>query len=394
MRPSSTTGSPAAAPPTTNPARAAISRPPSEASTSIGSPLGPQRATAWSTTATLRASVASSMPVPRPVTSAAGRPVRAATRAAAGVVLPMPMSPVNRHCAPSAARSAATWAPTSSALRASPSDMAGSRAMLPVPRRTFACRRPGAAGRSPATPTSTTRTRAPTWRARTFTAAPPAQKLATICAVTSAGHGDTPSANTPWSPANTATAAGSGTGGGHRRAMAASRMPADSRRPSDPEGFVRRSWRAAAAAAAVSSGGTRRDRASANAGTARLLLGLDRLADLVDQGGDVEQPVEQHQLQDPEDGEGHDVGEQHDGGQLQMVEVVLDPDVVRDGRPHDGEGDAGGSHGPERRHLPHQVGAAGLAPGPIPVQPVRGEGGHAVGEDRARHLAPGVKDAV
>ena len=41
-------------------------------------------------------------------------------------------------------------------------------------------------------------------------AAPPAQKLATIWAVTSCGQGVTPSATTPWSPANTATAAGVG----------------------------------------------------------------------------------------------------------------------------------------------------------------------------------------
>ena len=38
-------------------------------------------------------------------------------------------------------------------------------------------------------------------------AAPPAQKLATIWAVTSCGQGVTPAATTPWSPANTATAA-------------------------------------------------------------------------------------------------------------------------------------------------------------------------------------------
>ena len=62
-----------------------------------------------------RARVGSSIPVPRPVTSAAGRPVKAAIRAADGVVLAMPMSPVNRHRMPPATSSAATVAPMSSA---------------------------------------------------------------------------------------------------------------------------------------------------------------------------------------------------------------------------------------------------------------------------------------
>ena len=63
-----------------------------------------------------------------------------------------------------------------------------------------------------ATPTSTTTTDAPTWRASTLMAAPPAQKLATIWAVTSDGQGVTPASTTPWSPANTAMV----TGLGHR----------------------------------------------------------------------------------------------------------------------------------------------------------------------------------
>ena len=58
--------------------------------------------------------------------------------------------------------------------------------------------------------------------AKALTTAPPARKLATICAVTSCGHGVTPCACTPWSPAKTATAAGSGSGGGQLPAMPAS----------------------------------------------------------------------------------------------------------------------------------------------------------------------------
>ena len=45
-------------------------------------------------TATLRRWVASSMPVPRPVTAAGAAPVMTATIALAAVVLPMPMSPM------------------------------------------------------------------------------------------------------------------------------------------------------------------------------------------------------------------------------------------------------------------------------------------------------------
>ena len=62
----------------------------------------------------------------------------------------------------------------------------------------------------------------------TLMAAPPAQKLATIWAVTSCGQGDTPWASTPWSPAKTATAAGVGRGGGQTPAMPARRTPSGS----------------------------------------------------------------------------------------------------------------------------------------------------------------------
>ena len=65
-------------------------------------------------------------------------------------------------------------------------------------------------------------------------AAPPAAKLATIWAVTSWGHGDTPQSTMPWSAAKTPTVAGSGTGGGHSAAMPASCTPSVSMRPSAP----------------------------------------------------------------------------------------------------------------------------------------------------------------
>ena len=88
-------------------------------------------------------------------------------------------------------------------------------------------------------------------------AAPPWEKLATIWAVTSWGQADTPASSTPWSPAKTATSAGSGIGGGDVRLMAASWVPALSSRPSAPGGLVRRCCRAVASApAAVSPGCT------------------------------------------------------------------------------------------------------------------------------------------
>ena len=106
-----------------------------------------------------------------------------------------------------------------------------------------------------ATPTSITVTDAPTWRANAFTTAPPARKFATIWAVTSCGHGLTPWACTPWSPANTATAAGSGSGGGHTPASPDRRTESGSRSPSEPAGLVSRDCSSRATAMAGSSAG-------------------------------------------------------------------------------------------------------------------------------------------
>jgi hypothetical protein len=148
-------------------------------------------------TATFRARVTSSMPVPRPVTAAGGRPVSAAMSAAAGVVLPMPISPVTRQRAPSSTSIAATSAPVSRAVAVCSIVMAGPPVRSAVPGATLRSSSPGWSSSGVATPTSTTSTRAPCWRASTLIAAPPAQKLATICAVTSCGHGVTPRATTP-----------------------------------------------------------------------------------------------------------------------------------------------------------------------------------------------------
>src|SRR6185436_20061583 len=92
----------------------------------------------------------------------------------------------------SATRSLATSTPTLTAPRTWAGVIAGPTVMSAVPGATLRASRPGAAGTSPDTPTSTTTTFAPTCRAKALITAPPARKLATIWAVTSCGNGDTP----------------------------------------------------------------------------------------------------------------------------------------------------------------------------------------------------------
>ncbi len=104
----------------------------------------------------------------------------------------------------------------------------------------------------------------PSARARTHTAAAPDASPATIWAVTSRGHDDTPDATTPWSAANTTTVAGPGGGGGQTPAIAASWTDRSSSWPSDPVGLVSCAWRAEAAAAARSSSGPTDARASSH----------------------------------------------------------------------------------------------------------------------------------
>src|SRR6266851_384007 len=238
------------------PASAACSRPPTAASTPTGSAgSGWWRASAARTTLTFLAHIASSMPVPRPVTSSGSAPVNTATSAADAVVLAMPMSPVSRQRLPAATRSRAISMPTSTALAASSRLMAGPVVMSAVPARTLRDSSPGPGGRSVATPTSTTQTPAPVCAAMALTTAPEAMKFATICAVTSCGQGVTPWAWTPWSAANTAITAGSGNGGGHSPASPASCAEISSSIPSEPLGLVSRSWRSRASATAEARNG-------------------------------------------------------------------------------------------------------------------------------------------
>lgn len=169
---------------------AACSKPPIAARTPMGSAgSGWWSSMARRTTSVLRARVSSLMPVPRPVTSEGSAPVKTAIRAAEAVVLAMPISPVRSALLPAATRSRAVSMPTSMACLASSRVIAGPVVMSDVPARILRGSSPGVAGRSLATPTSTTQTSAPTWVAKALQTAPPPRKLATIWAVTSWGQG-------------------------------------------------------------------------------------------------------------------------------------------------------------------------------------------------------------
>lgn len=223
-------------------------------------PIGSAGSGWWSssarrTTSTLRAWVSSLIPVPRPVTSAGSTPVKTEIRAADTVVFAMPISPVRSALLPAATRSRAVSMPTSMAATASSRVIAGPVDRSAVPGRILRGSRPGVAGRSPATPTSITQTSAPTWLANALQTAPPPRKFATICRVTSWGHGVTPWACTPWSPAKIATAAGSGIGGGQTRERPDSWAEMISSMPRAPAGLVMRFCRSQASPSAFASSG-------------------------------------------------------------------------------------------------------------------------------------------
>src|SRR5256886_1501314 len=167
----------------------------------------------------------------------------------------MPMSPATTIFAPASISAGAVTIPASTAASASSRVNAGPVEMSPVPRRTLAETRPGTGDSGTATDTSTTVTVAPACRANALITAPPVTKLATICAVTSCGHGVTRWVCTPWSPAKIATAAGSGIGGGQVPASPARRTDSSSSSPSEPAGLVSRACRSRAAAIAAPSSG-------------------------------------------------------------------------------------------------------------------------------------------
>lgn len=106
---------------------------------------------------------------------------------AAAEVLPMPISPNSSALPGSAASSRAPWR---SACSACERVIAGATLASAVPcsqPSTLATCSPCWGAKSWATPQSTTVSARPCWRASTDTAAPPAMKFSTICAVTSGG---------------------------------------------------------------------------------------------------------------------------------------------------------------------------------------------------------------
>ena len=263
MTPSRITGVRRRAACSRKPVVAARSGPPQVARRAIGSPLtGRPRRIASRTAAVLRIHVMSSMPVPRPTTFAGSTSASSPTRAAAGVVFPIPMSPAISRSAPASTSSSAIRAPSRRAATHSSRVMASSRSIDPLPRRircvvTSSGTGNPLAGQSTSTLTSTTRTVTPWLRARTVAAAPPVTKLATIWAVTSGGYALVPAVRaTPWSPAKMASAGCSMGGGGHWPVTPASHTETSSSRPREPVGLVSVSWRASAATRASWSAGT------------------------------------------------------------------------------------------------------------------------------------------
>ncbi|MCY1299691.1 hypothetical protein D9M70_492300 [compost metagenome] len=169
------------------PAIIAISKPPNVASTSSGACASACSASAASSTSRLRASPASSSPVPRPMQSASGSPVSRCIRHAAAEVLAMPISPKPITLQPCWAWRSTRAMPAVIAAAACSGVIAGSCAKLRVPSAMRQLTSPGAAGSGTRTPASTISSAMPCWRENTLIAAPPARKFLTICAVTSAG---------------------------------------------------------------------------------------------------------------------------------------------------------------------------------------------------------------
>ena len=221
----------------------------------MGSPSSTARAFASSarvTASTFRTRPASSTPVPRPHTAPGSAGRSAATTAAADVLFAMPISPMPTRPTPSAATRSTNSIPTATARNAWSVVIAGPCAAFAVPGPNRRLSTPGTSPRSERTPASTTSNRAPARRARTQTAAPPAAKFSTICAVTSCGYALTFSAAIPWSAATTITMEGEGAGAARPR-MPATVEAIDSSRPRLPRGFVLASIiRSAAAAQAMS----------------------------------------------------------------------------------------------------------------------------------------------
>ena len=178
-----------------------------------------------------------SRPVPGPASDSAGASSSAQAMAAAAVVLPMPISPPMKSCAPPCCARSAVWRPACRARASCSAVIAGSFAKFAVPGPRLRRSTPSSGPGSTTVPRFNTSSVAPSWRASTLMAAPPRAKFRTISVVTACGNADTPSATTPWSPANTPMCTRSSVGRGVP-CMPARRMASDSSRPSAPGGLV------------------------------------------------------------------------------------------------------------------------------------------------------------
>ena len=196
------------------------------------------------------------MPVPRPVTSPRGRPVKRRDQAGRRRRVADAHVAGEQASWPPPTSSSATSMPTRSPASASSRVMAGPTRGRPCPRVPSGPHASSSAGR-PSRPRCRRRPRCrPDSRASTLTAAPPARKFSTMAAVTSCGHGVT-----PW--ATHAVVAGEdrdhrllGYGGGERRWMPGQRRPRPPRgRPRAPAGLVRLACRARAPPIAAASSG-------------------------------------------------------------------------------------------------------------------------------------------
>ena len=195
----------------------------------------------------------------------AGLPVSTAVSALAAVVLPMPISPTPSRSRPVWPQLRDEVEPDARSRGAHPLGTSpGPRSCRPFPARILARTSRRAPADRLARPLvrhvrdrawrrrrRRRRTSAPAAAARALIAAPPATKLATICAVTSDGYADTPWRTTPWSagrdddrPARDRRIHPAG----DARQLD---QRASSRRPRLPGGLVSRSRWAAAAAIAV-----------------------------------------------------------------------------------------------------------------------------------------------
>ena len=343
IRPSSTTRTRCLAAPMARPARPRISKPPRRASESHRSPnAGAWRAEGDRDGGELRASPASSTPVPRPTTVSAGRRVRAASRAAAVVELPIPISPrattrnrpAIRQRRPGRARRGRPGTPRRGTWRGRRGSSRSRRSDRRADERRGGRAQPGARRR----PGRRRGRRPRRGAARTLIAAPPERKLRPSGPVTSLGVGaDAGRRRRHDRPRRRRSRAGWPTGRSVRW-IAASWRPIASNRPRLPGGMVSRACRSAARAAQSASGALDRgDRAEEDrSGDRRSTSDGDRLAELAAHGDEL---ADVHQRWVPRSQASPDVGAtsaEHLGASASSsasVELVEDASSRRAARP-------------------------------------------------------------